>query len=117
MERLRQATIGHFSTSPMDQAIEAVQAERQRQNAKWGEQNHELPHWMLILGEEFGEATKAVLEREVLLRDGPTTDAPIVELGRATAAVTDELVQVAAVAVAILECMQRRARDVAEARL
>ena len=42
--------------------IQGILAERQRQNEKWGLQNHELPAWMAILGEEFGELCEAVNE-------------------------------------------------------
>ncbi len=33
-----------------------------RQYAKWGDQHHDLPYWLGILGEEFGEVCKAVIE-------------------------------------------------------
>ncbi len=45
----------------MNQVLKAIEAERKKQNAKWGEQNHNLVEWIAILGEEFGEAsTEAV---------------------------------------------------------
>ena len=62
--------------------------ERKRQDAKWGEQSHSLPWWMLILGEEFGEAQKAILEGD-------------------HAGYRAELVQVAAVAIAAIESFDR----------
>ena len=40
-----------------------IQQERKRQTDKWGEQNHELPYWLAILGEEFGEVSKEIVER------------------------------------------------------
>jgi len=70
-----------------------IEDERQRQDAKWGEQNHLSPTWALILGEEVGEISKALLERN---RDEFTT----------------ELIQAAAVIVAWLECEQRRSKDI-----
>lgn len=75
------------------QALEAVLDERDRQDGKWGEQNHDLPVWMTVLGEEFGEACMAILE----LRAG---NGLIGDVRR-------ELVEVAAVAIATLEYLER----------
>lgn len=47
--------------------IVALFAERKRQYEKWGEQNHDDLVWYAILGEEFGEIGKALIE-------GPTED-------------------------------------------
>lgn len=69
-------------------AIDAVIAERRRQDRKWGEQNHGPDRWSLILTEETGEVAKAALENGFQ-------------------AYCDELVQVAAVALAALECAAR----------
>ena len=67
-----------------------VQDERDRQQQKWGIQTHSIPEWMTILGEEFGEACKAGLDAEyknpLFLKNLET-----------------ELVQVMAVALAIVE--------------
>ena len=63
--------------------------ERNTQDDKWGEQNHWPDRWMTILGEEYGEACEAILERE-------------------TEQYRRELIQVAAVAVAAIECLDRR---------
>jgi hypothetical protein len=67
-----------------------IAAERQRQDAKWGEQNHDDHKWNTILCEEKGEVSKAILEH-----DGP--------------GVLKELSHVAAVAVAWIEAIGRRA--------
>jgi NTP pyrophosphatase (non-canonical NTP hydrolase) len=65
-----------------------VHAERQRQDAKWGGvpgiDRRDDRTYAAVLGEEFGEVCKAWLERDV-------------------AGLRDELVQVAAVAVAWIE--------------
>ena len=61
---------------------EMLAAERERQEEKWGYQQHDDGVWMLILTEEVGEAGKAALE------DGD---------------LVNELVQVAAVAQAWAE--------------
>ena len=65
-----------------------IQRERARQDAKWGEQNHDPEHWLTILTEEVGEVAKAILEND----------------GREYAR---EMVQVAAVVVGALECAMR----------
>lgn len=65
-----------------------VKVERARQDGKWGEQNHWPSWYYLILAEEVGEVAKAILEhREDEVRA--------------------ELVQVAAVAVAMIESLDR----------
>jgi NTP pyrophosphatase (non-canonical NTP hydrolase) len=69
--------------------------ERQKQDRKWGEQNHDPTYWLGILGEEFGEVCKAVIE-------DPNND--YLDIAR------EELVQVAAVAVAFIEYIDRRMR-------
>lgn len=74
--------------------LNEVAAERDRQDAKWGEQNHDLPVWITVLAEEIGEAAQEVLaaragERPAMLR------------------CRAELVQVAAVAVAAIEYIDR----------
>ena len=39
-----------------------VEAERRRQDGKWGEQNHDPSKWAQIIAEEFGEASKEDLQ-------------------------------------------------------
>ena len=58
--------------------------ERNRQDDKWHNQSHSIWKWMAILGEEVGEVCKAALENDA---DG----------------FRKELIQVAAVALAIIE--------------
>ena len=65
-----------------------VSAERKRQDEKWGIQNHGPDGWLAILAEEVGEVARAILE-------GRSFD-----YGK-------ELTQVAAVAIAALECLGR----------
>lgn len=83
------------------QAVNSVTQERLRQDAKWGEQNHEPPFWMGILGEEFGELCQAV--NETVFNNGPVER----EKGGYTN-MRAEAVQVAAVAVAFVEYLDRR---------
>jgi NTP pyrophosphatase (non-canonical NTP hydrolase) len=48
----------------MQRIFDLVKAERTKQDAKWGQQNHEARSWMLIAMEEIGEISKAVLEED-----------------------------------------------------
>ena len=69
-----------------------VAHEQDRQREKWGEQNHDARTWALILGEEVGEVSRAILA----------------ELFGGMGYVREELVQVAAVACSWIECIDRR---------
>jgi len=84
---------------PADAALRGVlaevAAERVRQDAKWGVQNHKPPEWLSILGEEFGEVCRAVCERLYAIGLNPEYRL--------------ELIQTAAVAVAMVECYDRAA--------
>lgn len=82
---------------PTDNVCVEVAEERTRQDERWGEQNHELPVWSCILTEEVGEVAQAILKMRP--NDGAEG------VGR----VRRELVQVAAVAVAAIECIDRQA--------
>jgi len=74
-------------------AIEQVVQERKRQTAKWGEQNHDMATWMLILHEETGELSETELHR---IFGGPKADSQM-----------NEAIQVAAVALQIVEYLKR----------
>lgn len=70
-----------------------VLRERDRQDAKWGEQNHDPFTYLTVLMEEVGELAQAALHA----RFG----------GHAAGTMRDEAVQTAAVALAIVECLDR----------
>lgn len=72
----------------MRSVLNEVETERWRQEGKWGEQNHDSPLYLTIMVEEVGEVAKAILEHR-------------------RQEVRAELVQVAAVAVAMIECIDR----------
>jgi len=74
-------------------ALLNVLYERECQDAKWGEQNHNPYIWLAILGEEVGEANKAILETRLD--------------GKEIIKYRDEMVQVAAVALAAIESYDR----------
>lgn len=80
---------------PMRRVMNEVVCERWRQDEKWGEQNHEPFTYLAILGEEYGEACQAALHARF---GGPEADG-----------LRGELIQVAAVAMAMIECIDRKA--------
>lgn len=73
--------------------IQEIRTERKRQDDKWGEQDHKPSIWMAILGEEFGELCQEALRFDF----GDVKDENL----RA------EAIQVAAVALALVECIDR----------
>jgi len=75
--------------------FDAIRAERERQNATWGEQDHDAYTWLAILGEEFGEVSQAILH--------------VTFGGKAAGTLRAELVQLVAVGVQWLECIERQA--------
>lgn len=77
----------------MENILNEIKAERQRQDAKWGEQNHHPFAWLAILGEEVGEVNKAALEHNFS--------------GKSLDEYREELIQVASVSVAMIECLDR----------
>jgi NTP pyrophosphatase (non-canonical NTP hydrolase) len=77
-------------------ALSLVSGERRRQDEKWGEQNHTPPVWLAILTEEVGEVAKEIAEYTAGPADLDAT------------AYRTELVHVAAVAVAAIECLDRK---------
>ena len=81
-----------------------IHAERTRQDSKWGEQNHPPEIWLMILGEEFGEANQAALEHYFSGFDKQAAERGPRDLGDYRA----ELVQVAAVAVSMIESLDRQ---------
>ena len=73
--------------------LEEIDDERARQHGKWGEQNHADIEWFAILAEEFGEVARSIV-------GGPLRT--VGEHGT-----RHELIQVAAVAVAWVEAIDR----------
>ena len=70
-------------------AFYEVLQERTKQDAKWGQQDHDDFKWLSILAEEFGEIARG-------LNDGDQENAQ------------EEIIQTAAVCVAWLEARWRR---------
>ena len=79
--------------------LKEVKAERARQDAKQGQQNHEPVKYFAILSEEFGEVAKEVVEYTFAVsKEGQLTRMKNMR---------EELVQTAAVAVAMIESLDR----------
>lgn len=81
-------------------ALRDVLAERKRQDAKWGEQNHDPFLYLTILGEEYGETCQAALNARF-------SDKDIAIYSDKMRKLREEAVQTAAVALAIVECLDR----------
>ena len=72
--------------------LKEVVKERKRQDNKWGEQNHHPFKWLAIIAEEFGEASKAVLESRMISSDN---------------SYREELIETAASCIAAVESLDR----------
>ena len=82
----------------METIFEQIRAERARQDAMWGQQNHKPIEWVAILAEEVGEVSKEALENH-FKQYYPDYDSHL--------NYRKELIQVAAVAVAMIESLDR----------
>lgn len=78
----------------------SIGLERQRQDEKWGVQNHEPEWWLTILMEEVGELAQAILETHFDKNPEHLTKGGIMNIRK-------EAVQCAAVAMALIECIDR----------
>ena len=85
-------------------AVREVLDERKRQDGLWGEQNHGPFTWTAILIEEVGEFCKDALGLRFDKLPGGEPDPGRI---RHLAAMRKEAVQVAALALAIVECIDR----------
>lgn len=77
------------------QALEDVLKEREKQEKKWGEQNHNPYIYYAILGEEFGELGQSILQTQFGGEHGGWEN------------VRKEAIHTAAVALAVIECLDR----------
>ena len=74
----------------MNKPINLIRDEIDRQNEKWGQQDHSDLYWLGIVGEEYGEIAKAIIE------DSDPDE------------IREELVQLAAVCVQWIAVINRR---------
>lgn len=86
----------------MIKVLEEVFTERERQDRKWGEQNHDPFFYLAILGEEVGEANQAAVDASNWRNKSSAKFNPL-----ALQQYRQELIQVAAVAIAMIECLDR----------
>ncbi len=95
----------------MNEIFKEIQNERERQNEEWGEQNHSPIEWIAILTEEVGEASKEVVDyhfkNDLTLRAGEDYLKDKVVQKQRLMNYRKELIQVAAVAVQMIECLDR----------
>ncbi len=75
--------------------LNEVGAERKKQEEKWGQQDHDPFYFLAILGEEVGEVNKAAVDA-------------VKDEGNAWGSYREELIQVSAVAVAMIESIDRK---------
>ncbi|EMF82198.1 hypothetical protein LEP1GSC188_3371 [Leptospira weilii serovar Topaz str. LT2116] len=85
-----------MKTSSREKIINEINEERDRQDLKWGEQNHSPMEWSVILLEEVGETGKAALETHFRYNEKDDYSE-----------YRNELIQVAAVAIAMIESHDR----------
>ena len=81
------------------QRASAIIAERDRQDAKWGPQDHRLSEWLVILMQEVGDLAAATLAHQFGTDDHPELDW------------RKEAIQVAAVALSITEQFRENERE------
>jgi NTP pyrophosphatase (non-canonical NTP hydrolase) len=88
--------VGSTADAVQQRAVADVLAERRRQDVKWGEQNNDPFTFLVVLMEEVGELSEAALHTRF---GGPKA-----------AGLRTEALHTAAVALAIVECLDRGAR-------
>lgn len=96
----------------MENILNEIKSERARQNKKWGEQNHSVIEWQAILAEEVGEAAREVVDYHfgngLSYKDGSFSDDFKFEIQKQRLFnYRKELIEVAAVAVQMIECLDR----------
>ena len=92
--------IGHPDDSPLWREIAT---ERARQNAKFGEQNHDGGTWLTVLAEEVGELAEAVL----FMRGEQSAKALASSRDEHRAHARKEAIEIAAVAIEVVEWIDR----------
>ena len=94
----------------MHRTLEEIKQEVDRQNQKFGEQNHKPIEWIAILSEEVGEAAKEALDHHFKYpkkTDDGSQECNLEIQAQRLKDYREELIQVAAVAVQMIECLDR----------
>jgi hypothetical protein len=84
-------------TSMLATIVTDVARERWNQEERWGENDHTPIAWMSILGKQFGQACQE--------------SNAVHFAGKSHLSLRAELVQVAAVAFAAIECLDRKSKE------
>lgn len=97
----------------MEKVLQDVRKERERQTEKWGEQMHSFSKWISILTEEVGEAAREINDYEALIENFiDDSFTPNEEMEKDMydfiSKARIELIQVAAVAVQIVEFIDKK---------
>lgn len=104
----------NFSPVQTASVLDEVFREREKQDEKWGTQNHTIPEYLMILGEEVGEANKEALD--VYFRNKKIDEMTVSDIEQGIPQkckyenYRKELIQIAAVAVAMVECFDRNGK-------
>jgi len=100
----------------MENVLNEVRAEREAQNRKWGQQDHNLVEWIAILTEEVGEAAKEAVDFHFyngLVKSISPIEKRSIQFERLQA-YRKECIQVAAVAVQMVESLDRYLEEIVE---
>lgn len=90
----------------MNKIYHEIQKERINQDIKFGVQNHSPERWLAILMEEVGEVAKEICELGYCAGSKDAVYRSLVP--HHVKCYREELIQVAAVAVAMVECLDRQ---------
>jgi len=100
-----------FDPMSINSVLRKVRKERMSQQRKWGEQNHTPTTWIAILTEEVGEAAKEAIDHYLYEANPVQEDAIHADLQtKRLERYREELIQVAAVAVQMIECLDRNTK-------
>ena len=87
--------------------VKDVETERIRQDQKWGVQHHHPMEWLVILMEELGEASKEMVDYNFGYNLKGSSEANASRQAQRKANYRTEMVQVAAVAMSMIEDFDR----------
>ncbi len=99
-----------YGAPPRRTILQEISLERDRQDSLHGKDRDQQPYeWLMILGEEVGEANKGALDVYFMNLAGKIENKVV---PFALQNYREELIQVAAVAVAAIECLDRQRKNV-----
>lgn len=90
----------------MDDIFEKIKNERLRQDRKFGEQNHSPENWLAVLVEEVGEVSKEICEMRYSKESTDESYKSMLHFHEDN--YITELIQCAAVCVAMVESFKRK---------